>query len=166
MKICCISDLHGTLEGLDFKDAELVIIAGDFSKMPGFGKWHLHQQADWIKHKFIPFVSQFKEKQFVIVPGNHDLCLDPKLTAAYPDLDWKIAWPDNVHLLIDSAVTINGFKIYGSPWVPVISYRWAFEGEHDVLKEKFSKIPDDVDLLVTHSPPRIPGKNIDYSIQT
>ena len=56
--------------------------------------------------------------------------------------------------------------LHGTPWVPIISYSWAFEGEHDTLKRWFSKIPSAIDVLITHSPPRIPGSDVDRSIQT
>lgn len=48
----------------------------------------------------------------------------------------------------------------------LISYSWAFEGEPDTLKSWFKKIPDGLDVLVTHSPPRIPGRDVDRSLQT
>ena len=56
--------------------------------------------------------------------------------------------------------------LHGTPWMPLISYSWAFEGEHDTLKKWFSKIPSDIDVLITHSPPRIPGSDVDRSLQT
>ena len=39
-------------------------------------------------------------------------------------------------------------------------------GEHDTLRRWFSKIPTGLDVLVTHSPPRIPGSDVDRSLQT
>ena len=36
MKIYAISDLHGQLEGLDPKGADLVLVAGDFAPMNGW----------------------------------------------------------------------------------------------------------------------------------
>ena len=50
--------------------------------------------------------------------------------------------------------------------MPIISYSWAFEGEPDTLKSWFKKIPDGLDVLITHSPPRIPGSDVDRSLQT
>ena len=61
---------------------------------------------------------------------------------------------------------IGGVRFYGTPWVPIISYSWAFEGESDTLKRWFAKIPPGLDVLVTHSPPRIPGSDVDRSLQT
>jgi Icc-related predicted phosphoesterase len=49
-------------------------------------------------------------------------------------------------------ITIDGIKFYGSPWQPEF-HDWAFNlprGEE--LAAKWEKIPDDVDILITHGP--------------
>jgi Icc-related predicted phosphoesterase len=166
MKLFCISDLHGKLDGLDPFGCDLVIIAGDFAKMTGWGKWHMYDMKKWIEKKFIPFTQQYKNIQFVITPGNHDLIFDSRRTLNISDISYSINWPENVYILIDRQIEVNGLKIYGTPWVPIISYSWAFEAEHDKLIEKFSKIPENLDILITHSPPRINGCDVDYSLQT
>jgi len=59
----------------------------------------------------------------------------------------------NCTYLEDSSVTIEGYKIHGSPWTPEFC-GWAFmlENEKDMLK-KWKMIPDDTDILITHGPP-------------
>ena len=98
--------------------------------------------------------------------GNHDFY--PIAHILYRDvgIDWKYAFSPNVHFLGDAAAEIGGVRFYGTPWVPIISYSWAFEGEPDRLVEWFSKIPSGLDVLVTHSPPHIPGSDVDRSLQT
>ena len=81
-------------------------------------------------------------------------------------MDWRYEFSPNVHFLCDSGTEIDGVKFYGTPWVPIISYSWAFEAEHDVLSKRFSAIPSGLDVLITHSPPRIPGSDVDRSLQT
>ena len=60
MKLFCISDLHGNLDGLDPSGCDLVIIAGDFAKMTGWGKWHMYDMKKWIEKKFIPTKANMK----------------------------------------------------------------------------------------------------------
>ena len=166
MKIFAISDMHGNLDGLDPSGCDVVVVAGDFSKLSGGGKWHLYDQKKWIQTKFFNWTDQYPDIKFVVVPGNHDMCLDPSKIAAIHDVDLRISWPDNVSLLIDSSVTVGDKVFYGSPWVPIISYRWAFEAEHDDLIKVFSRIPDRVDVLITHAPPHIgPTSGIDRPLQ-
>ena len=166
MKILATSDLHGNLNDLDFTDIDIVAIAGDFVELKGGGKWHWYDQKKWIQKKFIPMIEKFPQTQFCIVPGNHDMVMDVNMTSRYPDINYKMDWPNNTHILIDNMVEINGIKIYGTPWIPIISYRWAFESEHEKLVEKFSNIPYGLDVLITHTPPHISNEcMIDRSIQ-
>lgn len=166
MKIFATSDMHGNLNGLDPSGSDIVIIAGDLAKQTGFGKWHHYDMKKWIQKTFCNWTAQYPNIEFVFIPGNHDFALDPSKTEIYSDLNWKYEFPSNVHFLSDTEINIKGLRIYGTPWVPIISYRWAFEAEHDKLIEKFNMIPENVDVLITHAPPRIPNCNIDISIQT
>ena len=164
-KVLAVSDLHGNLKDLNFEGIDVVVIAGDFAELKGGGKWHLHDQKKWIQKKFIPLCEKFPEVDFCVIPGNHDMCLDPKKIALCHGVDLRISWPANVHLLIDQEIEVKGLKIYGTPQIPIISRRWAFECEHEELVKKFSKIPENLDILITHSPPHIPDSSIDRSNQ-
>ena len=50
--------------------------------------------------------------------------------------------------------------------MPVINYRWAFEAEHAKLVDKFFKIPQNVDILLSHTPPRhgCLGVSLEYGV--
>ena len=165
IKIAAISDMHGMLEGLDPHGCEICIIAGDFSEQTGFGRVAMKAQRDWIHDEFFEWTGRFPDTTFIVVAGNHDLCLDPAMTSRYSGENWKIEWPSNVKYLCDSGVEVYGLKFYGTPWVPIINYMWAFEVEHEKLKTVFSAIPENIDVLVTHSPPRLPGYLGDVSLE-
>ena len=165
IKIAAISDMHGMLEGLDPRGREICVIAGDFSEQTGFGRVAMKAQRDWIHDEFFEWTGRFPDTTFIVVAGNHDLCLDPTMTSRYSSENWKIEWPSNVKYLCDSGVEVYGLKFYGTPWIPIINYMWAFEGERDELKKRFSAIPENVDVLVTHSPPRLSGYLGDVSLE-
>jgi len=164
MKLMAISDMHGNLTGIDPSGCGICVIAGDFAELRNLGKWHVSDQRKWIQNKFIPWIKNYPGTEFVIVPGNHDMCMDPNVTSRYPEIRWDIAWPSNAHILIDRGIEIAGLKIYGTPHIPIISHVWAFEQYSDSLTNKFSRIPAGLDILVTHTPPRIPGYNGDISL--
>jgi len=164
-RIAAISDMHGRLEGLDPRGCEICVVAGDFSRQTGFGRWAMKEQRDWIHDEFFAWTNSFPDTTFIVIAGNHDLCLDPAMTSRYADDSWKIEWPSNVKYLRDSGAEVSGLKFYGTPWVPVINYRWAFEAERGKLKTAFSAIPENVDVLVTHAPPRLPGYLGDVSLE-
>ena len=123
----------------------------------------LHTEAD---KQFHEWTSSYPDIHFVVIPGNHDFFPIAHLLFKEKKMDWRYEFSPNVHFLCDSGTEIDGVKFYGTPWVPIISYSWAFEAEHDVLSKRFSAIPSGLDVLITHSPPRIPGSDVDRSLQT
>ena len=55
--------------------------------------------------------------------------------------------------LSDSGRTIDGVRVWGSPWQPWF-YDWAFNLPRGAaLAAKWALIPDGTDVLVTHGPP-------------
>lgn len=165
MKLLATSDTHGILHGIPTDCIDFVCFAGDIAPLSGRGKWHVYDQKKWMQKKFCKWAAENPNTEFVIIPGNHDFFLLGRERFGN-ECDWKIDWPDNVHVLVDSAVTLKGIKFYGTPWVPIISHSWAYEAESAFLAEKFSKIPDDVDVLLTHTPPHISNEvPIDVSTQ-
>lgn len=165
IRICAVSDMHGRLEGLDPSGCDICVIAGDFSRQTGFGRWSMREQRDWIHDEFFEWTGKFPETYFVVIAGNHDLCLDSAMTARYSGFSWKIEWPENVKYLCDSGVNVAGISFYGTPWVPTINHRWAFEADSEKLKRKFAGIPARIDVLVSHAPPRLPGYLGDVSLE-
>ncbi|NNJ13753.1 metallophosphoesterase, partial [Chloroflexales bacterium ZM16-3] len=45
-----------------------------------------------------------------------------------------------------------GVQIYGSPWTP--SLGWAFARSPLALHDHWAELPDGIDVLITHGPPR------------
>ena len=62
MHIMAISDLHGNLEGLDPKDADVVVLAGDIAPLKGRGVWHVNDQKKWINKKFRELGNAYYKK--------------------------------------------------------------------------------------------------------
>lgn len=58
-----------------------------------------------------------------------------------------------VTYLQDSEVDISGIKVYGSPWTPEFVGVFQLEGD-EAGRAVWENIPDDVDVLLTHGPPR------------
>jgi Icc-related predicted phosphoesterase len=132
MKIVAISDMHGYLPHIP--PCDVLCIAGDVcchGQSP--------VQRNWLLNHLAPWLREVPAQRIVACAGNHDWALiDP------PDLPWE--------LLTDRSITIGGLKFHGSPWQPVFG-NWAFNARPESLTAKFSAIPEDVDVLVTHGPP-------------
>jgi Icc-related predicted phosphoesterase len=138
MKVSFISDTHGVCHSkLKIKDSDLIIHAGDVS-MRGL-KTEVREFLEW-------FSDQDGEKIFIA--GNHDWFFQYKKE----EIDELIAEYPSVTYLMDEATEFEGLKIYGSPWQPWF-YDWAFNLKRGAeIAEKWAKIPDGLDILVTHGP--------------
>jgi Icc-related predicted phosphoesterase len=136
MKVLAISDLHGYLP--EIAPCDLLILAGDYAKTRD-----LEQQERFFKGEFSDWLRGLNARYIVAVAGNHDLLFEAK-----PEIPKELPWI----YLQDSATTIEGVKIYGTPWVPTIG-NWAFMGDAHKLRDKFSQIPAGLNILVSHGPP-------------
>jgi Icc-related predicted phosphoesterase len=58
----------------------------------------------------------------------------------------------NAEYLQDKAYEYRGVHFYGSPWTPEL-VNWAFYLNDDELRDRWELIPDDVEVLITHTPP-------------
>lgn len=154
-RFVCISDTHNKSNGLNVPDGDVLIHGGDFS--------NVGLERD-VQH-FRKFIDSLSHPHKVIIAGNHDLTFDVE---NYPQMYKRFGHPQKfdcqkirdliikapgVTYLEDSGCTINGIKIWGSPWQPVF-YDWAFNLERgEPLQKKWDLIPEDTDILITHGPP-------------
>lgn len=137
MIIDCISDLHGHYPELEGGD--LLIIAGDLTARDTY--------AEYIA--FYAWLHRQKYKHYIFISGNHDNLLESG--------EVVLLLADTTYLC-DSGTEFEGLKIYGSPWThrfPGINPKCAaFTLDHEEFEDKMASIPyDDIDILVTHSPP-------------
>ena len=142
IKCVATSDLHGLLPSVP--KADLLLMAGDVC--PVIGSHGTIRQTAWLEKEFFPWCSGLIESgrvsEIALTPGNHDFVFQRHpLTPT----------PEHVHLLIDREVTLHGLRVYGSPWCTQFG-GWAFMLDSDGLTEKFSKIPEGLDILITHGP--------------
>ena len=129
-----LSDMHGRLsffkEALaKNKDAKLVVIAGDIAPLHSFGIAGLFEQQDWTTCVFVPLLKLYPDKKFIIVPGNHDMYLDESKCSVKDVNAMRKVFHDtrNVQLLIDEFAEVDGYRVYGVPYVSPINGVWAFE---------------------------------------
>ena len=140
MKIAAFSDCHWLYKDIkEFPEADMCIFAGDWC---GSG-FYISETID-----FLSWFKNLPYKTKVAIPGNHDrLCqLNEKMCK---DLFQQA----DAHLLIDEQIDIQGLSIYGSPWCPLFN-NWAYMLSEEQLKWKFKHIPEDLDILITHTPPK------------
>lgn len=135
-RLVLLSDTHGLHEGLELPAGDVLIHAGDLTRhgtlaeVEAFGRWLAFQPHP---HK-------------VVVPGNHDEAFLHSRKRAHEALGLE------VHLLIDGGVELAGLTLWGSPFHPEAG--GAFGLSREALDAHWSRLPDGLDVLVTHGPPR------------
>lgn len=145
MKTILISDTHNQHNGLDIPDGDMIMHGGDFTSR-GTKK----EVED-----FFAWFSELPHEYKVLIPGNHDIAMDP-LRDDFDDEWYKnlLTKYNNIHYLNGSTVTINGIKIFGSPLTPRFGFGWAFNADRGAsIDWAWSKIPDDTDIILVHGPP-------------
>ena len=131
-KIVCFSDTHGRHEKLVLPEASILICCGDVSQENNPERATLF--FEWFVH--LPHPTK------IFVPGNHD---PPEIVEQYTS---------RVHFLIGETLTVDGLKIYGHPVIPYRPH--SLNNSYAISRREMAKlvtIPEDIDLLVTHSPP-------------
>jgi len=98
-----------------------------------------------LTNNFKPWLANVPAKRKIIVAGNHDIIFQTN-----PEL--LPQWDADTTYLQDDGCEYEGLKIYGSPW-QIRFCDWAFNEDEVNLAYIWGKIPDDTDILVTHSPP-------------
>lgn len=140
MRIVFISDTHNLHKKISIPKCDLLLHCGDFS-------------SRGTKNELVNFLDWFAEqpaREKVFIAGNHDFICESN-----PDQVYSIVKNYNVNYLFESSVRLEGLNIFGSPWVTYLP-NWAFSFKRNNPNEAISawaKIPDNTDILLTHTPP-------------
>jgi|AGTN01.2.fsa_nt_gi Predicted phosphoesterases, related to the Icc protein len=141
MRAVILSDTHDQLSLIKVPEADLLIHCGDAT-----GEGTVEQIT-----RFIEELAALPHPFKILIPGNHDRLFDED-----PETARKLLDP-SIHYLQDTAVVINGVKIYGTPWVHGIGEArfnaFTLPPRSLDISERRKAIPDDTDILVTHCPP-------------
>ena len=137
MRLVIVSDTHGRHEELGILEGNVLIHCGDacdgFKRDPRdidrLDRWFGRQQFD----------------EILCIGGNHDFAFEERAAIGARVLE-------NAVFLIDAKFEYRGVRFYGSPWTPEL-IGWAFYLDPEQAKVRWSQIPADTDVLITHSPP-------------
>lgn len=159
IRVVCISDTHSKIPPKALPKGDLLIHCGDLTDKGTLST--IQQSIDWLKTLQKPWYgSSDGFRHIVVVAGNHDSYFDERSRNphdkrnAQRQLDWgKILY------LQHSSVTLpfpdnRRLKVYGAPQIPKCGgkeFAFQYNRGQDAWTDT---IPDDVDVLVTHNPPK------------
>lgn len=164
----CISDTHGRLEAAwnawsgperrsRVPEGDVLVHAGDFTSTGRLTEVRsfraMMDSIDWLDHQ-------------VIIAGNHETTFDaafyrtngPRFHRPVEDASVCRAAllagsSPRLHYLENTGIRLCGLEFWGSPYTPSY-FDWAFNLERGAeLRSMWAKIPDRLDVLVTHGPP-------------
>jgi len=141
-----MADLHGAwdeesplyelnLLKYDWPEADVAVCAGDFT--------YLGDLTEVVR--FNTFFRSLPYKHKILIAGNH-------CRSFYNNNAFTRQFVQDITYLQDSGVEIDGVKFWGTPWSPTFM-DWFFMDSEEGLTERYKKIPDDTDIIISHSPP-------------
>lgn len=136
MKFVVIADTHGFHRDLELPQGDVLIHAGDISDQGS-------------KEEVVDFLEWFSAQSHthkVFIGGNHDIFLDEN------PVDLLEVLPANVVYLNNRGYQIDHIKLWGSPTTPDFE-DWAFGKYRDDMAVHWKYMPDNIDILITHTPP-------------
>ena len=159
VRFVAISDTHGKHGALGLLPlGDVLVHAGDFTERGDLA------EVD----AFCEWLSQQPHARKVVIAGNHDLTLHG---GAYEQAcrDWgvtidgrerercvaaraRLKAVPGLEYLCCSGTEVEGVRLWGAPWVPTCG--GVFTKPPAALAAVWQQIPDDVDVLLTHGPPR------------
>ena len=150
MKICVMSDLHGELPDAH-EVAEITLICGDI--IPLRIQRNKPQSQKWLETEFIYWVKNWSSEKVYLIAGNHDFVFENYM----PNDEYKLyTLSDNKLVYLNGRTSVlyqdnegNIYKIFGTPFCHEFG-NWAFMYSDDKLKELYTSIPSECDILISH----------------
>ena len=158
MKVAVISDLHGHLpiypspywEGIE--ECELLLICGDI--LPLRIQTNMIESRVWLTEEFKPWAASLPVEQVYFIAGNHDFWFERNDLAAHQIFSShdKVRYLKNEFDDYLSTQDAKVYRIFGTPYCHQFG-NWAFMRDEETLAKKFSQIPNNIDILISHDAP-------------
>lgn len=174
MRIVAISDQHGELP--DIPPCDLLLVAGD--NCLDYPKGHrdrigsgpqTSRQLSWFYTEWMPWRMRQPAKLCYLTWGNHDYCGELlHANGSYNDLSREIPRSSDGYTTIavkDGECIYDGLRIWLTPWSSQFK-DWAFMADEERLVERYAAIPEGIDILVSHQPPKGYGDMMVYDLNT
>lgn len=136
MRVVCVSDTHTRHGEIEVPEGDVLIHAGDLTD------WGALADVE----SFDAWIRGLPHRHKIVIAGNHDFAFERRPREARALLK-------SCTYLQDSGITIDGIRIWGSPWQPrFCDLAFNLDRGPDI-RAKWDLIPTGTDILVTHGPP-------------
>ena len=144
MKLLHISDTHSCHRQFPvsrFDNIDIIIHSGDESNY----KDHYRNEAEC--RDFIDWYRYVPVKHKIFIAGNHSTAIERRMVT---HKDFSAA---GIVYLENESIIIDGIKFFGSPYTPTYG-DWSFMKARDKINGVWESMPDEIDILITHGPPK------------
>ena len=97
---------------------------------------------------FVNWYAQVLVKNRIYIPGNHDSWIATFERQAKREFEDR-----GIIYLNKKEITIDGIKLYGDGISPTFG-NWVFMADRSKMHKHWDLIPEDVNVLLTHTPPK------------
>ncbi len=148
MRICAISDLHGDL--IEIEPCDLLLICGD--SVPLNIQSSSKRTLKWYSTKFKSWAESLPCEKVLFIAGNHELGF-----RGHQIIYEKLFSPENKVTYLCNTEYIykyndKEYRIFGTPYCKKFG-DWAFMYSDSVLWDLYDKIPENLDILISHDQP-------------
>jgi Icc-related predicted phosphoesterase len=148
VKVVVISDTHNDTNQLRFSipPGDILIHCGDFTERKDWFGLEPKQIPSSVKN-FVEFMASLPHKHKLVIAGNHEIGFNQLSVEEIREL------LPGCHYLLDECIEVEGLKIYGTPWT--IQAMMGYSAPSETRRQElWNLIPEGLDILVSHSPPR------------
>jgi predicted phosphohydrolase len=143
VRFVCISDTHTRHWSLSVPPGDVLLLCGDLTisdKGPYLADINrLRDLNRWL--------GTLPHQHKLVIAGNHDRAIQEMGQEAAKQLFTNATYLEN------EEITVFGIRIYASPISCGGSRNHAFQYDSAEIKEFVSRIPEGIDILMTHGPP-------------
>ncbi len=152
LKLVHFSDTHNKHLNIKIPDGDVLIYSGDCCNVGA--QWEMDLFFRWFTlqpHKYKIYVAGTRDRGLDI---SRNMGMEPFWVGELKD---KFTKYESLNFYLeDEGCEIEGIKFWGSPYTKAMnsdSNYWAFSEPKHLLRKHWKDIPNDVDVLITHSAP-------------
>jgi Icc-related predicted phosphoesterase len=147
MKVKILSDTHQSHLDEPQDKVDLLLHCGDATNY----REEFANEKEW--RYFWEWWMGYPAEYKVYVPGNHDSFLDSSQGRRFIKEVNANAYVTGIHILVNTTITIEELKIFGSPYTPNFG-QWSYMQARETIYKRWTYIEEETDIVITHGPPK------------
>ncbi len=158
MRIVALSDQHGYLP--EIPPCDLLLVAGDICPdrvRDSVAMFQPQVQSVWFDRMIRPWIAGSPARHRIVTWGNHDFCgqacdYSADAPARAPTTTLQIVVDELTTVPSADSPPARDVTVWATPWSTAFG-DWAFMKSAEELTAAYARIPEGIDVLMSHQPP-------------